>query len=161
MFELRQPASGRRQILSELRSRCGESGALRSRVPAQQNIHVVIQPPPALPRSRVAYVLLAFFFGWARNPQLLCEADRFRGGAAADVAALLRASRSGRRHLGHRRNAGGQPGRQRSPDERERRCSCRDPSGGFNSSYGDTGVCCRHKTSGSESGQRRAWAFAL
>ena len=47
---------------------CGasaENPAPSAPVPAQQNIHVVIQPPPALPRSRVAYVLLAFFFGWA------------------------------------------------------------------------------------------------
>lgn len=47
---------------------CGasaENPAPSAPVPAQQNIHVVIQPPPAPPRSRVAYVLLAFFFGWA------------------------------------------------------------------------------------------------
>lgn len=47
---------------------CGasaENPAPFAPVPAQQNIHVVIQPPPAPPRSRVAYVLLAFFFGWA------------------------------------------------------------------------------------------------
>ena len=50
---------------------CGasaENPAPSAPVPAQQNIHVVIQPPPALPRSRVAYVLLAFFLGWAGIP---------------------------------------------------------------------------------------------